>query len=70
MKAAWDKMTALAAPLAAAAEAAERTFEIAADDTIHFDEPAEEPTEEDAKLKHTAFCDAGERLGRHVALRC
>lgn len=66
LKAAWDKMTALAAPLAAAAEAAGQTFEVAVDDTIHFEEPEEEPTEQEAKDKLAAFTDAGEQ-GCHVA---
>jgi hypothetical protein len=66
LKAAWDKMTALAAPLAAAAEAAGQTFEVAVDDTIHFEEPEEEPTEQEAKDKLAAFTDAGEQ-GGHVA---
>jgi hypothetical protein len=59
-------MTALAGPLAAAAEAAGQTFEVAVDDTIHFEEPEEEPTEQEAKDKLAAFTDAGEQ-GAHVA---
>lgn len=54
-------MTAAAAPLTAAAEAAAQTFEIAADDTIHFDHAAEEPTEQEDKDKLAAYYEAGER---------